>query len=232
MPDPARDGSEITPVESRRLATGLTVYGVIGIALSVAAIVVAFWLDGAFGGTQDDVATQVTQLEATIDKTATSLRDTADSVDGFGMTFESTSTGLAQVGEVTTRLASVIDDLSTFFATIKPFVSSVPALDGVAEQLTGLEPSLASIASDLTANRDQLGTTSASLRDLAAQLDEVESTLANGVIDERVGQGFDFLRAAIIALTVWFAMPALAALLIGVWLRRAVTPREPAPPGP
>ncbi len=71
----------------------------IGIALSVAAIVAAFWLDGAFEGTQDDVATQVAQLEATIDKAATSLRDTAASVGGSGTTFESTSTGLAPVGE-------------------------------------------------------------------------------------------------------------------------------------
>ncbi len=228
MPDPARDGSEITPGESRRLATGLTAYGVIGIALSVAAILVAFWLDGAFGETQEDVTSQIAQLEVTIDKTATSLRDTADSLAGFGTTFESTSAGLVQMGEVTTRLAVVIDDLAAFFATIEPLVGSVPALDGVSDQLTGLEQSLGAVAADLTANRGQLGTTGASLRDLAAQLDEVETTLATGVIDERVGQGFDFLRAAIIALTVWFALPALAALLIGIWLRRAVAPREPA----
>jgi tetrahydromethanopterin S-methyltransferase subunit B len=224
------DGTEITPVESLRLANGLIAYGAIGIALAIGAIVAVFWLDGAFGETQRDVAAQVDQLEATIDQTATSLRDTADSVDGFRTTFESTATGLGQMGEVTTRLAGVVDDLATFFATIKPFVGSVPALDGVSEQLVGLEPSLVRIAGDLTTNRDQLGETSASLRDLAAQLDEVETTLASGVIDERVGQGFDFLRAAIIALTIWLALPAIAAFLIGIWLRRAVAPHEPVSP--
>ena len=228
MPDPARDGTEITPRESRRLATALTAYGAIGIALSIAAILVAFWLDGAFGETQEDVTSQITQLEVTIDKTATSLRDTADSLDGFGTTFESTSTGLVQMGEVTTRLATVIDDLAAFFATIEPLVGSVPALDGVSDQLAGLEQSLETVAAGLAANRGQLGSAGASGRVLAAQLDEVETTLATGLIDERVGQGFDFLRAAIVALTVWFALPALAALLIGIWLRRAVAPREPA----
>jgi ABC-type transporter Mla subunit MlaD len=230
MATAAPDGTEITPVESRRLATGLIVYGVIGIALAIAGVVAVFWLDGAFGSTQQDVTAQVDQLEATIDKTATSLRDTAGSVDGFRTTFESTSAGLGQMGEVTNRLAGVVDDLATFFATIKPFVGSVPALDGVSEQLTGLQPGLSRIAGDLTANRDQLGETSASLRDLAAQLDEVEATLASGVIDERVGQGFDFLRAAIIALTIWLALPAVAAFLIGIWLRRAVAPGEPVSP--
>ncbi len=230
MPEPAPDGTEISPAESRRLATGLTVYGLLGIALSVAAIVAALWLDGAFGGTQEDVAAQVAGLELTVDKTETSLRNTADSLDGFAVTFESTSAGLAQMGEVTTRLATVLDDLAAFFATIEPLVGSVPAFDGASDELAELERSLAAVAADLTANRGQLGTTSASLRELATQLDAVEATLATGVIDERVGQGFDFLRAAIVALTVWFALPALAALLIGIWLRRAVAPRGAAAP--
>jgi hypothetical protein len=228
MGEKAAAGTEITPAESRRLATGLIVYGALGIVLSLAAIVAVFWLDGSFGSVQDDVSAQVDQLETTIDKTAVSLRNTADSVDGFGTTFESTSTGLGEMGEVTTRLAAVVDDLATFFATIRPFVGSVPALDGVSEQLAGLEPNLTQIADDLTANRDQLDETTTSLRDLATQLDVVQATLVSGVIDQRVGQGFDFLRAAIIALTIWLALPAFAAFLIGIWLRRAVAPQPAA----
>ena len=68
---------------------------------------------------------------------------------------------------MTTRLATVLDDLAAFFATIEPLVGSVPAFDGASDQLAGLERSLATVAADLTANRGQLGATSASLRDLA-----------------------------------------------------------------
>lgn len=228
MGAPASDGTEISPVESRRLARGLVVYGVIGLALAIGAAGAVFWLDGAFGQVQKDVSVQVDELEATIRSTSGSLRETADSVDGLRTTFVSTAGGLDQTSELTTDLAGTVDELSVFFARIEPFVGSTPALEGVSEQLEALSPTLSRIADDVTANRSQLGDTSASMRELATQLDEVESTLAGGVIDTRVGQGFDFLRAAIIALTIWLALPSLAALSIGIWLRRAVAPREPA----
>ena len=39
VPSPRPDGTEITPRESRRLATGLIVYGAIGTVLAIASIV-------------------------------------------------------------------------------------------------------------------------------------------------------------------------------------------------
>ncbi len=222
------DGTEITPTESRRLATGLIVYGAVGIALAIAMIVAVVLLRGSFGDVQSDVSAQVDQLETTIGKTSDSLTATADSLDGFTVTFDRTSSGLVQVSGVVDDLAGVIAELGTVFDAIRPLLGSVPALGEVADKLRNLVPTLTSVTDALSRNEPQLERTADSLRDLAAQLDEVERSLASGDVVERVGQGFEFLRIAIIVMAVWLAVPAAAALLIGVWLRRAVHPAKPS----
>lgn len=222
------DGTEITPKESGRIATGLIVYGAIGIALAVAMIVAVVLLRGSFGDVQEDVSEQVDRLEVTIGKTSDSLTATADSLDGFTVTFDRTSSGLVEVGGVVGDLAGVIDELGGVFDAIRPLLGSVPALGEVADRLRSLVPTLRRVTDALSRNEPQLARTSDSLRELAAQLDEVERSLASGDVVSRVGQGFEFLRVAIIVMAVWLAVPAAAALLIGVWLRRAVRPAEPS----
>ena len=59
---------------------------------------------------------------------------------------------------------------------------------------------------------------------LAGELDNVQQVLESGTIETRVSEGFGFLRAGLIAMTIWLALPAIAALFIGIWLRRAVAP--------
>jgi hypothetical protein len=220
------NGTEITARESRRLATGLVVYGVVGIVLAIAMIVAVFVLRGSFSDVQDDVSGQIDRLEVTIGKTSVSLTSTADSLDGFTATFDRTSSGLGQISDVVDNLAGVITDLGRIFDAIRPLIGSVPALGEVAEELRDLVPTLAAVTESLDRNEPQLATTADSLRVLAAQLDDIQQSLASGDIVTRVGQGFDFLRVAIIALAVWFAVPAAAALYIGISLRRAVRPTE------
>lgn len=218
------DGTEITSRESRRLSTGLIVYGVVGLAIAIAMIVAVLLLRGSFGDVQQDVSAQVDRLETTIGKTAVSLRATADSVDGFVGTFERTSAGLVQVSGVVDGLSGVIGDLAGVFDAIRPLLGSVPALGNVAEQLGDLTPTIATITASMQRNEPQLERTADSLRDVAVQLDGVQRSLASGDLVTRVDEGFDFLRIAIIALAVWFAVPAVAALYVGISLRRAVSP--------
>lgn len=68
-----------------------------------------------------------------------------------------------------------------------------------------------------TATAPSLGKVFGAIRPL---LGSAPGGLASGDVVTRVGQGFDFLRVAIIVMAVWLAVPAAAALLIGVWLSR------------
>ncbi len=216
-------GTEITPRESRRLSTGLIVYGTVGVALSIAAVVAVFWLNGQFGDTRDELSVQVDQLEQTLQATSQSIVDAADTADGFAATLDDAAPGLASASRVIGRLQTTVTRVPSL-----PFGSSAESLQSLASDLGALSVSLGGIASSLEPNSEQLTKTTAQLRTLAGEVDNLRVTLEDGLVERGADQGFNFLRAGIIALTIWLALPSVAALLIGIWLRRAVSPAKPA----
>jgi nitrogen fixation-related uncharacterized protein len=214
-------GSEITPRESGRLAVGLIVYGIVGLLLSIVAIVTVFWLNGQFDDTRGRLEVQVDALERTLAATSASLVEAADSADGFGQTLDESAPGLESAAAVMRRVESLLSTIGKL-----PFGLAPDSIHELAGELGTLSSALDGIAGSLAPNSAQLEETTASLRALATEVDGLTATLEDGVVEKGVDQGFDFLRAGIIALTVWLALPSLAALLIGIWLRRAVAPRE------
>ena len=217
----ASDGTEITPRESRRLAAGLIVYGVVGLLLTIAAIVAVFWLNGQFSETRKDIGTQVDALERTLAATSTSLRAAADSADGFGRTLDQSMPGLESAAGVLGRVESALVAVGKL-----PFGLAPDSVHELADELGTLSTTLSQIAGSLAPNSAQLGETTASLRALATEIDGLTATLEDGIVERGADQGFNFLRAGVIALTIWLALPSLAALLIGIWLRRAVAPAQ------
>ena len=216
-------GTEITPRESRRLSTGLIVYGAVGVLLSIAAVVAVFWLNGEFSDTRDELSVQVDQLEQTLAATSQSIVDAADTADGFTATLDDAAPGLASASRVIGRLQTTVTRVPSL-----PFGSSAESLQSLASDLGALSVSLGGIASSLAPNSEQLTKTTTQLRTLAGEVDNLRGTLEDGLVERGADQGFNFLRAGIIALTIWLALPSVAALLIGIWLRRAVSPAKPA----
>ena len=219
-------GTEATPEESRRLSTGLIAYGAFGVLLSIAALVAIFWLNGQFGDVKEDLGAQVDQLETTLQSTSESIATAADSADGFGGTLDASVPGLTSAAAVLERTETVLTRLSI------PFLGE--QLEPVRElgaELGILAGSLTDVAATLSPNTAELAETTAAMRALASDIDDLRASLEDGLVERGADQGFNFLRAGIIALTVWLALPSLAALLAGLWLRRAVSPR-PQPAGP
>ena len=222
---PRPDGSGISPRETRRLATGLIAYGSVGIVLSIVSIVAVFWLNGHFDSVAEEVDVQVGQLEQTLGSTRRSLDQVAASADAFGATFETTAAGLAQAEAVVGNLSGFLDDLRNLAVFGIPVLrGSSSVLDSLSDELGELQPSLVTIGESLTVNATQLDRTSAALRELSSDLGGIQRTLEDGLVERGVGAGFRFLRVMIIALTVWLAVPAVAAFLIGIFLRRATAP--------
>jgi hypothetical protein len=218
-PTPHPDGTEITPRESRRLATGLIVYGSIGVLLAIASIVAMFVLDSRLGSVDDAVSGRVDTLQRTLKATSDSLDSAATSASGFSVTLGETSAALGSVSEVLAGLGPVLRSVGNIAGLL-----GQSGFGQVGDSLADLAPELEAMSTNLVTNQAQLETTSTKVAALADQLDEVEAVLAEGIIEKRVDQGFGFLRAGIIALTIWIALPAAAALFIGIWLRRAVSP--------
>ena len=219
-------GTEITPQESRRLSTGLIVYGAIGLLLTIAAIVAVFWLNSQFGDVQEDLAAQVDQLEQTLQSTSESIVTAAGSTDGFSGTLDASVPGLESAATVLERVEGVLTRLRI------PFLGDqLQSVRDLGAELGTLSESLSDVAATLEPNTAQLAETTEAMRALASDIDALRASLEDGLIERGADQGFNFLRAGIIALTIWLALPSLAALLVGIWLRRAVSPR-PSVAGP
>lgn len=218
---PTPDGTEITPKETRGLATGLIVYGAIGTVFAIGSIAALFVLNGRIGNVNSDVSTRVDTLERTISATSDSLASAATSASGFATTLGTTSTALKSASDVVGELSPVLETLGNLGSL---FGSAGDKFVAVGNSLSDLSPSLATLSTNLQTNQQQLARTSATVTRLSNQLDEVQSTLEKGTIETRVDEGLGFLKAVLIAMTVWLALPTIAALFIGIWLRRAVTP--------
>jgi hypothetical protein len=216
-------GTEITPQESRRLSTGLIVYGTIGVLLTIAAIVAVFWLNSHFADVQDDLAVQVDQLEQTLQSTSDSIVAAADSADGFSGTLDASVPGLESASAVLGRVENVLTGLRI------PFLGDqLQSVRDLGAELGTLAESLNDVAATLEPNTAQLAETTEAMRALASDLDDLRASLEDGLVERGADQGFNFFRAGIIALTIWLALPSLAALFAGIWLRRAVAPRPTA----
>ena len=215
------DGTEISPKETRHVATGLIIYGAVGVVLAIASIVALVIIDSRIGSVSDDVTVRINTLESTISATSASLNSAAASASGFSTTFGTTSDALASASNVVSELSPVLQTLGRLGGLLG---SAGDGFQAVGENLADLGPSLQTLSSNLARNQQELANTSETVQRLAGELDNVQQVLESGTIESRVSEGFGFLRAGLIAMTIWLALPAIAALFIGIWLRRAVAP--------
>lgn len=181
---------------------------------------------GHFNDVSNDVGIRVDALEETLEDTASSLDDTADAAAGFSRTLTRTGAGLDEASGVVERLSPLLVQIGNVDVLgFRPLAQIAPLFEDVGGRLGRLAPRLTAITEELTVNQGQLERTSESVRELSTQLRELQAQLASGFLETRVDQGFGFLKIGVIALTIWLALPSAAALLIGIWLRRAVAPR-------
>jgi hypothetical protein len=218
---PALDGTEISPRETRHVATGLIVYGIVGVVLAIASIVALVIIDSRIGNVSDDVSVRIDTLESTIAATSASLSSAATSASGFSTTLGTTSEALTSASNVVGELSPVLQTLGRLGGLLG---SAGDGFQAVGQNLADLGPSLQTLSSNLAKNQQELANTSETVQKLSGELDNVRKVLASGTIETRVSEGFGFLRAGLVAMTIWLALPAIAALFIGIWLRRAVAP--------
>jgi hypothetical protein len=211
----------------RRLATGLIAYGAIGVAIAVVGLVALIWLSGRVGGLAERTGNQVTTIVETLDRTSTALSEASSSATSFAGT-------LARTGPAVRQVAVAIVDLRGNFRTIQdqlgrvqilgsqPFGNVASQFGQMATDLDGLDEQLVLIADDLERNRAALAVNAESLSAIGTRLDRIASEAR----DESVVGGLDDLRAVVtllsLLLVVWVALPAIGALWLGWWLRRAV----------
>lgn len=211
----------------RRLATGLIVYGLVGLVLAVIALIAVVWAGGRLMSVGDRVETQIAAVVETLDRTSVALADAGTSATSFSVTMERTPPVVRQTAQAIADVRTDLRAAENQFSQVeilgrRPLGGVADAFGRMAANLDGLDERLGLIATDLESNRAALLANATSLGALGARLGLVADDLRGGVVED----GFADLRssASILALVllVWMTIPGAGALWLGWWLRRSV----------
>lgn len=209
----------------RRLSTGLLVYGGIGIALAIVGLLAMLYVGNRVTTLADSTGERIDTLVGTVEDTATVLKDAGSTALSFANTLERTPPTVRQaattVENMRQTLLTIESQLGQFQVLgSRPLGNVADQFGQIASDLEGLDTRLELIATDLEDNRDKLLENSRSLTALGERLDTVADDLASGFIQDSLDDVRTLLIVLVFVLVLWTAVPAVGALIFGIWLRR------------
>ena len=209
----------------RRLSGALIGYGVAGLMVALLGLLALVWVSGRVAALADSVDAEAAQLATTLDRTADTLHDAGSSAVSFAVTLERTPPSVRQAAVTIRNLRPNLQAIEAQLSTIsilgtEPLAGPARLFGEMATDLQGLDTRLDLIAGDLETDRDAL---LANSRSLTAAGDQA-AALAERVRSGFIQGGLDDLRAVLVVTVLvfvgWTAVPAVGALLLGIWLRR------------
>jgi hypothetical protein len=198
-------------VPLRPLAWGLIAYGALGAVILV--IVVAVGLDAA---------ARAERLAGSADRALAAAADAAEAAaDAVGGADESLERGAASASNAAVLSRDASTSLSSLGAAMELSIFGaqplLPLADDFADtagQASALADELEGVGGSLMATRSDIGSVGDRLHDLARELDTLRGA---GEPDDA---GMPPLRLLVGLLATWLGIPALAAVVAGVWLLR------------
>jgi uncharacterized protein YukE len=209
----------------RRLATGLIVYGIVGLIVAAIAASSMAWVAMRVGELTDGSGDQVSSIVETLDRTSTALTDAGTSATSFSLTMERTPPAIRQaaqaIGDLRGNLRSIEDQLGRIdLLGRRPLADVASQFGQMASDLDGLDTRLALIATDLEANKAALRTNAASLGSLGQRLAGIATDLRSASGGSELADIRAIPLVLAFLLVALLALPAAAALWLGWWLRR------------
>jgi phage-related protein len=209
----------------RRVAQALLIYGVFGLAVSLAATIAVGLALGRLSSVGEGAGAGADQLGTALGRMATVLDDASASASSFGSTIDSSSAALTTAAADLRAIVPQLREIETQANAInilgsRPLAPLASLFGDIARQLGDLDGQLEGVSTGLAANRGALTANATSLAGLATEI----RALRDRVPDDLSGASFDEARwLAIVLLLVVLAavaLPAVAALWLGWWLRR------------
>ena len=211
----------------RRLSGALIGYGVAGLMVALLGLLALVWVSGRVAALANSVDAEVAQLATTLDRTADTLHDAGSSAVSFAVTLERTPPSVRQAAVTIRNLRPNLQAIEAQLSTIsilgtEPLAGPARLFGEMATDLQGLDTRLDLIAGDLETDRDALLANSRSLTEAGDQAAALAKRVRSGFIQG----GLDDLRAVLVVTVLvfvgWTAVPAVGALLLGIWLRRTL----------
>jgi hypothetical protein len=213
----------------RRLSTGLLIYGGIGLALALLGLLAMVYVGNRVTTLADTTGERVETMVATVEDTATVLKDAGTTALSFANTLERTPPTVRQAAQTVESMRQTLLTIQSQLGQFtilgsRPLGNVADQFGRIATDLEGLDTRLDLIASDLEDNRDKLLANARSLTALGERLDTVADDLASGFIQDTLDDVRILLIVLVLVLVLWTAVPAVGALLFGIWLRRTLGP--------
>jgi hypothetical protein len=209
----------------RRLSKGLIAYGAIGLVVAAIAFGALIWVNGRIGGLRSEVETTIAQLATTTERTTTALRDASTTAGTFSATLEQAANAMPSASQ---RIVGLRADLSSLEAQLRsvnilgatPLGSAADAVGKISASLEGIDTQLSLIGVALAANSQALTANATSLARLADSTDAIATRLGSGVVEDSLGDVQSVIVVVLLVFTALSLVPAVGALVFGVWLRR------------
>lgn len=208
-----------------RLSRGLIVYGIVGLVVAVIGLGVLFYVNGRIDAAGDRVETTVSELATTMDRTAKVLHDASATAQSFTVTLGRTEEAVSSAANTIISVRTNLETLESVLRAVNilgvsPLGAAGNAVGGIANAIEGLDTRLTAIADSLVTNSDALAANATSLGQLGDSTAALAERLRSGVVQDSLADVHLVIVAMLLLLTAFAAVPAVGALVFGVWLRR------------
>ncbi|HET7473939.1 MAG TPA: hypothetical protein VFJ71_12495 [Candidatus Limnocylindrales bacterium] len=217
----------------RRLSRVLIGFGIVGLIVALLALVGLVAGVARVNGFADRFGGDVGGISRTLDRTSDVIDKAAATAGSFGATIDGTTAALGIVGgdidSITPRLDSIADQTAAISILGANPLSSVSGLfRDIANQLRDVRGQLTAMGTSLTTNRAALGANATSLAELSTETKRLSEQLNGSSITSAI----DDLRLLLVIVlgigALGAAVPAVGALVVGLWLRRELRIEENA----
>ena len=213
-----------------RLSRGLIAYGIIGLVVAAIGLGALVWVNGRVDNLRREAETTVIQRATTMELTAKVLHDASTTAQSFSATVDQSSQAVSSAAATITEVRSDLTALEAQLRSVNilgatPLSSAADAVGRIATSMEGLDTRLSLIADSLEGDRDALAANATSLGRLADSITVLAVRLRAGVVDSPFSEIRMVIVVTLLVSTAWSAVPAVGALVLGVWLRRDTSHR-------
>jgi hypothetical protein len=209
----------------RRLSRVLIGFGIVGLVVTLLALVGLAIGIARVNGFADRFGGDVGGVARTLDRTSEVIDKAATTAGSFGTTIDGTTGALGIVGgdidSIVPRLQSIADQTASIsILGANPLASVSGLFRDIATQLSDVRGQLTAIGTSLATNRAALAANASSLSELAAETERLSERLNGASITGAI----DDIRLLLVVVlgigALGAAVPAVGALVVGLWLRR------------
>jgi hypothetical protein len=209
----------------RWLSRGLIAYGIVGLVVTAIGFGALVWANNRVSDLRGEAEATVARLASTMEAAAYVLRGASTTAQSFSVTVDQSAQAVSAAAVTITEVRSDLSALEAQLRSVSilgatPLSSPADAVGRIAASMDGLDGRLALIADSGKGNRDALAENATALSELGDSTHALAVRLGSDAGQDSFGEIQLVIAVTLLAFAAWSFVPAVGALVSGVWLRR------------